>query len=94
MFGLLNGFTKKVRDIFVDQNDVLLVLEVINNLNQKSALDVITNMSVTHCGGDDELTKWIIMFDATDKNWRAFIKGLYEADRGVVLDEDCNFYVT
>jgi len=63
-------YFKKGREFIVEEENVTTLLTIINNHRR---------FYVTHvgnCGWADDVTKWFVMFDATDKVFYEIVKEL------------------
>lgn len=59
-------FYQKRRNLIVEENDVTTVLVAINAHQGFFSND---NKIVKNCGWEDDPTKWVIKFNASDKEW-------------------------
>lgn len=59
-------FYQKRRILIVEENDVTLVLSVINSHQGFFSND---NKIVRNCGWDTDPTKWVIKFNASEREW-------------------------
>lgn len=68
VMGLIDSVIGKRRHIVVNKKDLVKALEVINQ-------NKIYNMDIGSCGWDD-LSKWFIHFNATNKKWGNIVQEL------------------
>ena len=59
-------FYQKRRILIVEENDVTLVLSVVNSHQGFFSND---NKIVRNCGWDTDPTKWVIKFNASEREW-------------------------
>lgn len=90
----LSEFAKKRRQIVVEKDDVMIVLEAISEVNSKSKFGVLMQMEIGSCGWAGEFAnKWFMHFDASDRKWKWIIMELRNRNRKIQIDSDNRFHI-
>lgn len=66
-------FYQKKRNLIVDEADVTLVLTAINDHQGFFSND---NKIVRNCGWESDPSKWVIKFNASDREWGSMAEDL------------------
>ena len=93
MINLFNSLLVRHRDLIVDKEDVMIVLDELDKIHQSAKFAVLMSMEIGCCGWANEPTKWYIMLKCSDKHWRTLIGGLEKMNRKIILKKDDRYHL-
>ena len=94
MINLRDKFVKFRRELIVEHDDVMLVLECLDEIKRDSRFfTILMDMEIGNCGWAHEPSKWFIQVDMTNEQWDKLIDKLACDDREIILKNKGRFYV-
>ena len=94
MINFRDRFVKFRRELIVEHDDVMLVLECISEIKHESRFfNTVMDMEIGDCGWSDDRSKWFIHLDLTNNQWENFINKLACEDRSIILKKKGKLYV-